>query len=119
MSYVHSVDWGQLRCVPLLTSDDAYTDLNAQAAGWTTSGEATSRDRIAILTRAKQLRVPLAELSHKLNIKWSHFEEWGEQLNLTPFEIVLNHLPWKDELLLDDNNNLTKSLEIKFPANSV
>lgn len=119
MSFVHQIDWGTLTCIPLCVSEDPTGNLGPPHTAWTTSGEATRNARIKILERARSQGVSLTKLADILRVKWVHFEEWAETLDKLPLDIILDHLPWKDEIKDNDNRTLIAQLEvgeIKIPA---
>lgn len=97
MAFNHKVDWGNLPCVPLSTSTEADKEL--PTLGWTVVGEEGRNARIAILKSAKEHNVTLDRLTEILNVRWSHFEEWGAACGKNTILIFVEHLPWKDELL--------------------
>jgi hypothetical protein len=76
------------------------------------SGEASRQSRIAILKRARKEGISLYKLSHFLDVKWTHFEEWASDYEENTISIFLEHLPWKDELLHPDNIELRNRLEV-------
>lgn len=110
MAFLHKVDWGDLSCVPLRTSDDPEHEL--PGVGWTVGGEATVAARIDILKRAKREGVTLDRLTRVLGVTWTHFEEWAEAYGQNTLLIFIEHLPWKDELLHEANGDLRKRLGV-------
>lgn len=110
MAFLHKVDWGDLPCVPLRTSDDPEREL--PSAGWTVGGEATVGARIDILKRAKRENVTLDRLTRALGVTWTHFEEWADAYGQNTLLIFIEHLPWKDELLHEANGDLRRRLGV-------
>jgi hypothetical protein len=112
MAFAHTIDWGTLSCIPLWASRNPSEDLSLNVSGWTTSGETHAASRIAILENALISGISLDTLARELHVKWSNFDEWAATKGQNTISIFLDHIPWKDELLHTENNELRDRLEV-------
>lgn len=111
MAYTHRIDWGRLSCVPLRIARESREVL--RLPGWCSRGDSNAEARLHILRLAKQKNVSLKRLSDELGVKWKHFEEWALQHNVVAWDIFFSHLPWKDELLHEDNGVLRRRIGVE------
>lgn len=111
MAYAHRIDWGRLPCVPLRVGREASDVL--RHPGWCSRGDSHAQSRLDILRLAKQKSVSLRRLSDELDVKWKHFEEWARLCDAVCWDIFFSHLPWKDELLHEDNGVLRRKIGVR------
>ena len=111
MAYTHRVDWGVLPCLPLRVARESREVL--ELPGWCSRGDSHAQARLRILRLAREKNVSLKRLSDELDVKWRHFEEWARLCNAVPWDIFFSHLPWKDELLHEDNGVLRRKIGVQ------
>ena len=117
MARVHRIDWGRLPCVPLRVTDDLQTILSERDVGWSTEGENSVKKRVTILRNAREQGVTIKRLTEELDVKWRHFKEWASlSHNLTTLELIIGHLPWKDELLHEESRILREKIGIEYDS---
>lgn len=111
MAYTHRIDWGRLPCVPLRIARDSREVL--QLPGWCSRGDSHAEARIKILRLAREKSVTLKRLSDELSVKWEHFEEWARLSDAVTWDVFLSFLPWKDELLHEENGVLRREIGVQ------
>ena len=110
MAYTQRIDWGRLPCVPLRIARDSREVLQLPGG---VRGDSHAEARIKILRLAREKSVTLKRLSDELSVKWEHFEEWARLSDAVTWDVFLSFLPWKDELLHEENGVLRRKIGVQ------